>query len=205
MSLPTGLIAALRRCSRSLPDPRTGKNTSYSTGGLAFAAFVPFFMQSPSFLARQRHLETAQGRSNCQTLFGMDQIPCDVRVGTMLDPVESSHFYPLFADVIAEPLAPQARKGKVEYFQTMLAATIVAPGHNRAVPLEPEFVVPHDGHEKQDCGSRAARRWLSAHVAQYRPLNPVYLSNYLFSRQPICEVVLAAGDIFCSSASRIRI
>jgi hypothetical protein len=24
------------------------------------------------------------------------------------------------------------------------------------VPLEPEFIVPQDGHEKQDCESRAA-------------------------------------------------
>jgi hypothetical protein len=28
------------------------------------AAFAPFFMQSPSFLAHQRHLETGRGRSN---------------------------------------------------------------------------------------------------------------------------------------------
>ena len=66
------------------------------------AAFAPFFMQSPSFLAHQRHLEIAQGRSNFQTLFGMNKIPCDVRVRTMLDPVEPSHFDPLFADVMAE-------------------------------------------------------------------------------------------------------
>jgi hypothetical protein len=30
----------------------------------------------------------------------------------------------------------------------------VAPEHNRVVPLEPEFIVPQDGHEKQDCESR---------------------------------------------------
>jgi hypothetical protein len=28
-------------------------------------------MQSPSFLAHQRRLEEGQGRSNCQTLFGL--------------------------------------------------------------------------------------------------------------------------------------
>ena len=33
-----------------------------------------------------------------------------------------------------------------------------SPGHNRAMPLEPEFIVPQDGHDKQDCESRAARR-----------------------------------------------
>jgi hypothetical protein len=87
-------------------------------------------------------------------------------------------------------------KDNNEYFHSMLAATIVAPGHNRAVPLEPEFIVPQDGHDKQDCESRAARRWLAAHGAQYRRFDPVYLGDDLFSRQPICEAVLAAGGHF---------
>lgn len=232
MSIPSRLIAALRRCSQSLPDPRTGHNTRYPMADFVLAAFAPFFMQSPSFLAHQRHLETAQGRSNCQTLFGMDKIPCDVRVRTMLDPVEPSHFHPMFADVVAElrqsggldamrcldghllialdgteyhcsreihcPNCSHRKRGKdkIEYFHTMLAATVVTPEHNRAVPLEPEFIVPQDGHEKQDCESRAARRWLSAHGAKYKALNPVYLGDDLFSRQPICEAVLAEGGHF---------
>ena len=33
-------------------------------------------------------------------------------------------------------------KDKTEYFHALLAATLVAPGHNRVVPLEPEFIVP---------------------------------------------------------------
>ena len=38
--------------------------------------------------------------------------------------------------------------GKTEYFHTVLGATLVSPGHNHVVPLEPEFVVPRDGAEK---------------------------------------------------------
>ena len=68
----------------------------------------------------------------------------------------------------------------------MLAASLVAPGHNQVVPLEPEFIVPQDGAEKQDCESRAARRWLAAHGAQYAHLKPIYLGDDLFSNQPIC-------------------
>ncbi|MEA2772197.1 MAG: hypothetical protein QOD93_5159 [Acetobacteraceae bacterium] len=232
MPVPDHLIAALRRCSQTLPDGRRGKNTTYSMSDFVLAAFAPFFMQSPSFLAHQRFLETGQGRNNCQTLFGVDRIPCDNQVRAMLDPVEPTHFYPMFADIMAElqqsggldamrwldghmlialdgteyhgsqdvhcPNCSHRKRGKekVEYFHTMLAATVVAPGHNRAVPLEPEFIVPQDGHEKQDCESRAARRWLAAHGAQYRRFDPVYLGDDLFSRQPICEAVLAEGGHF---------
>lgn len=51
--------------------------------------------------------------------------------------------------------------GKTEHYRAMLGAPLVAPGHNHVVPLEPEFIAPQDGIEKQDCESRAARRWLA--------------------------------------------
>ena len=85
---------------------------------------------------------------------------------------------------------------KIEYFHSMLAATLVAPGHNRVVPLIPEFIVPQDGHDKQDCESRAVRRWLGAHGERYASLNPIMLGDDLFSRQPICEAVRAADAHF---------
>jgi hypothetical protein len=66
------------------------------------SAFSLFFMQSPSFLAHQRRLEEGQGRSNCQTLFGLDKIPSDNHVRTLLDPVSPDHFHPVFAEVVSE-------------------------------------------------------------------------------------------------------
>jgi hypothetical protein len=92
--------------------------------------------------------------------------------------------------------------GTTEYFHALMAATLVAPGHNRVVPLQPEFVVPQDGHDKQDCESGAARRWLAAHGASYARLDPVYLGDDLYSRQPVCQAVRRQASISCSSASR---
>jgi hypothetical protein len=86
--------------------------------------------------------------------------------------------------------------GAIEYFHTMLAASVVTPGHNRALPLQPEFVRPQDGHDKQDCESRAARRWLTAHGARYKRFDPVYLGDDLYSNQPVCAAVLASGGHF---------
>jgi len=198
----------------------------------ALAAFAPFFMQSPSFLAYQRHLETGHGRSNCETLFGMSKIPGDSQIRAKLDAVEPDRFHRMFADIVAEldqcggldamrcldghllialdgteyhcsdkihcPNCSHRKRGKdkTEYFHTMLAATLVAPGHNRAVPLEPEFIVPQDGHDKPDCESRAARRWLAAHGTRYGRFKAVYLGDDLFSRQPICQAALDVGGHF---------
>jgi hypothetical protein len=78
----------------------------------------------------------------------------------------------------------------------MLSASLVTPGHNHVVPLKPEFIKPRDGTEKQDCETRAARRWLTAHGSEYKSLNPVYLGDDLYSRQPTCEAVLVADSHF---------
>jgi hypothetical protein len=90
--------------------------------------------------------------------------------------------------------------GKTEHFHAMVSAALVAPGHERALPLEPEFVVPQDGAEKQDCESRATLRWLAKHGAAYARLKPVYLGDDLSSRQPVCEAIKAAGGHFLLTA-----
>jgi hypothetical protein len=91
----------------------------------------------------------------------------------------------------------RTRKGQpTEFFHTLLCATIVAPGHAEVVPLAPEFIRPQDGHDKQDCESRAVRRWLERHGAHYQRLNPIYLGDDLYACQPVCEAVTDQGGHF---------
>jgi hypothetical protein len=90
----------------------------------------------------------------------------------------------------------QRGKGEREYFHAMLGATMVAPGHDKVIPLEPEFIAPQDGAEKQDCENAAAKRWLAAHGEHYARLNPIYLGDDLFSRQPPCEAVRTVNGHF---------
>lgn len=194
------------------------------------AAFSVFFMQCPSWLSHQQQLATGHGRSNCETLFNMESIPCASQVRAMLDPVEPTHFFPVFADVLMEmercgglesfrrpgnhvlialdgteyhcsdkvkcPRCSTRKKGKdkngndkTEYYHSMVSASLVVPGEARVLPLEPEFIAPQDGHDKQDCESVAIRRWLKAHHSKYAYLNPIYLADDIASRQPICQVV----------------
>jgi hypothetical protein len=86
--------------------------------------------------------------------------------------------------------------GKTESYHAMLAAMIVAPGHNMVLPLMPEFITPQDGAEKQDCERNAAKRRLSAHGKRVQHLHPVYLGDALFSCQPLAEAVLETGADF---------
>ena len=69
---------------------------------IGMAAFSVFFMQSPSFLAHQRHLADGHGhgRSNCEALFGMTRIPSDNHVRDLLDAVEPECFHRHFPHAV---------------------------------------------------------------------------------------------------------
>jgi len=229
-------MAGFRALCSTLPDRRRGKNTMYEIADIGLGAFSTFFMQCPSFLARQRVLERGHGTSNCQCLFGMIKIPTDNHIRSVLDPVSPQAVFPAFGEALAALIAgggltyfrrlnghvliafdgteyfrsqdvwcpncsSRARaNGRIEHFHSMVSAALVAPGHNRVLPLEPEFIAPQDGAEKQDCEARAAQRWLAAHGPKYAHLKPIYLGDDLSSRQPTCEAVLAAGGHFLFTA-----
>src|SRR5271154_1328989 len=86
--------------------------------------------------------------------------------------------------------------GQIDYFHTVVAASVVKPSKNWVLPLRPEFIEPQQGYDKQDCESRAARRWLALNASRYSKLNPVYLGDDIYSKQPVCEEVLAVGAHF---------
>ena len=101
-------------------------------------------------------------------------------------------------------LKQQHSNGQTDFFHSFLGATIVAPGHNRVMPLPPEFITPQDGYEKQDCERAAAKRWLATHGARLLPFRPIYLGDDLFACQPIVEDILKNGGSFiltCKASS----
>jgi hypothetical protein len=82
------------------------------------------------------------------------------------------------------------RTGTTTYSHHRLTPVIVAPHQNKVIPLPPEFIVPQDGHAKQDCENSAAKRWLRKYAATYRAHNITILGDDLYATQPICEVLI---------------
>lgn len=85
------------------------------------------------------------------------------------------------------------KNGTVTYAHSVVTPVIVAPGNPRVIPLEPEFITPQDGHEKQDCENAAAKRWLGQFGARYRPLGITILGDDLYCKQPVCEAIRQQG------------
>jgi hypothetical protein len=98
-------IAELSAVWPRLPDRRKGPPSrgAYTMADIGLSAFSLFFMGSPSFLAHQRTLSEGQGRSNCETLFGMSAIPSDNYIRQMLDGAPTAAFDPLFLKAIETP------------------------------------------------------------------------------------------------------
>ncbi len=88
------------------------------------------------------------------------------------------------------------KNGDNTYYHSAVTPVIVAPGHNQAIPLRPEFVIPQDGHAKQDCEIAAGKRWLEKNAAHYAPLQATLLGDDIYSRQPFCRRTLLHGFHF---------
>ena len=99
MEILEGLLAGLREVCAGFADSRRGQ-VWYSMTDVGLSAFSLFFMQSESFLAYQRRLEQGHSSSNCQTLFGIRQIPTDNHIRTLLDRVPPEALQPCFDQML---------------------------------------------------------------------------------------------------------
>lgn len=100
------------------------------------------------------------------------------------------------------------KSGKTHYFHSAVTPVIVCPGKSQVIPLVPEFIIPQDGHDKQDCETAAAKRWLTQYGARYRHLNITALGDDLYCHQPLCEAFLAQQFNFiltCKPSSHVTL
>jgi hypothetical protein len=93
-------------------------------------------------------------------------------------------------------LRRQLSNGHTLYYHAAITPVIVCPGQAQVLALPPEYIMPQDGHNKQDCERAAGKRWLAKHAAQVAPHGVTLLGDDLYSNQPFCELVLQHGCNF---------
>ena len=86
--------------------------------------------------------------------------------------------------------------GSITYFHAAGTPVLVAPGRSEVISLEPEFITPQDGHDKQDCENAAAKRWIAADHRDPQDPPVTLLGDDLYCNQPICDKALAHGYHF---------
>ncbi len=90
----------------------------------------------------------------------------------------------------------QHKNGTITYSHKAITPVLVAPGREQVIALAPEFITPQDGHEKQDCETAAAKRWLARYARCLGPMGITVLGDDLYCHQPLCAAILASGQSF---------
>lgn len=88
------------------------------------------------------------------------------------------------------------RNGKTTYYHSAITPVVVQPGNSRVICLEPEFIHPQDGKEKQDCENVAGKRWFEGSGLRYVPYGVTILGDDLYCNQPVCGSMLRQGYNF---------
>jgi len=139
----------------------------------------PLFQQIFDWLSEHKRLEPLRTLGG-QLLIAMD--------GTQYHSSKSIH--------CAQCSTKNHKDGTITYSHNVVTPVVVSPGVPYVIPLEPEFITPQDGHNKQDCENAAAKRWVHQYGAHYAPHGITILGDDLYSRTPVCNALLEEGFNF---------
>lgn len=99
----SNFINFFRKKAKSFPDKRVERdNATYKMEDIALSSFSVFYMQSPSFLQYQTNMESKEGKSNAQSLFGLNKIPTDNHIRNIMDGVEAIKLKPMYDKLLRE-------------------------------------------------------------------------------------------------------
>jgi hypothetical protein len=87
-------------------------------------------------------------------------------------------------------LTRQLSNGQTLSYHAAITPVIVCPGESQVIAWPPEYIMPQDGHGKQDCERAAGTRWLRTHAEQVAPHGVTLLGDDLYSNQPFCALVV---------------
>jgi hypothetical protein len=81
------------------------------------------------------------------------------------------------------------RDEKTYYSHWVMLAVLSAPEKKQVFCVDPEFIIPQDGHEKQDCEQQAIKRWVERNAKRFEPWQVTILADDLHCHQPFCELL----------------
>ena len=96
------------------------------------------------------------------------------------------------SEKISCPCCTQSKlkNGKTLNRHIAVTPVLVSPKQKNVVALAPPFVLPQDGHDKQDCELAASGRWLERWGAPYAAGGVTYLGDDLYCHPSHCTRVL---------------
>jgi hypothetical protein len=104
--------------------------------------------------------------------------------------LDGTEYFKSYAIECENCLRRKRNNGQTQNYHTAILPVMVVPHNPHVLALPPEYIMPQDGHEKQDCERAASKRWVKQHAAHYAPLNAILLGDDLYASQPLCQHIL---------------
>jgi hypothetical protein len=139
-------------------------------------AFAPIFKDYFGRLRRHKHLE------NFEVLPG--KIMC------VIDGTQYHSSNKVKCDCC---LTKEHKKGELTYSHSVLQGAVMHPDQKQVIPVMPEAIQNTDGDKKQDCESKAAKRFIEALKKAYPRQGFIIGGDGLMSHQPLMETVINNG------------
>ena len=109
--------------------------------------------------------------------------------GTRLVSLDGSQYFSS-RDIHCPNCRVSVQDEDIRYSHLVMMAVVCAPEQERVICLDPEFITPQDGHNKQDCEQQATKRWVKRNAKHFEPWSATILTDDLHCHQPLCELLL---------------
>jgi hypothetical protein len=110
--------------------------------------------------------------------------------GTRLISLDGSQYFSS-QEIHCPQCRVSVREEETYYSHMVMVPVVCAPKQEQVVCLDPEFITPQDGHDKQDCEQQAVKRWVKRNAVRFEPWSVTILADDLHCHQPFCELLLA--------------
>jgi hypothetical protein len=149
----------------------------------------PVFQQTSEYLIQEKVLEQFRSLNN-----------------TLLVAIDGTGYFSSEKVHCTQCSVARHKDGRTLYTHNVLLAAVVAPKISHVIPLQPEFIRPQDGSDKQDCEQRAAHRWLAEVAPRYSELDVTLLGDAMYATQAVIQDVLDAemGYLFTAKEDSHR-
>ncbi len=117
-------------------------------------------------------------------------------LGTYAIALDGVHFFSSEKISCPQCLTRTDRAGVEHFYHSAVTPIFVKPETAQVLPLPPEFIVPQDGQEKQDCERNASKRWLERYQGHFSAHSVTYLGDDLYANQPLCLLLSETYEQF---------
>jgi len=144
--------------------------------GIPSEVFAPIFKDYFGRLRRHKHLENFE-----------------ILPGKLMCVIDGTQYHSSNKVKCDCCLTKEHKSGELTYSHSVLQGAVMHPDNKQVIPVMPEAIQNTDGDKKQDCESKAAKRFIEGLKKTHPRQSFIIGGDGLMSHQPLMKAVLKNG------------